>query len=191
MPAVADQRRVHGATSSGPDAPIVASVESLPEPGLMAVPALHSDAVPLRRRAEDPLGGSEVSGDIAGALRRRGGQGGLLPDTLSAPMSNHLGMDLSGVRVHTDPEAGKIAHSLQATAFTHGNDIYFAPGAYRPGSTDGQRVLAHEVSHIAAQRSGADRGGSGPLGVGRADDPAEAAADASADRMMAALHRST
>jgi hypothetical protein len=189
MPTVADQRHAHDHASRGVDAPLQV-VESLPEPGLMAVPGLHDDPVPLRRHSEDPLGGSEVSGDIAGALRRRGGQGDSLPDGLAAPMSNHLGMDLSGVRVHTDPEAGHIARSLQATAFTHGNDIYFAPGAYRPSSPDGQRVLAHEVSHIAAQRSGADRGGSGALTVGMANDPAEAAADASADRMMAALRRS-
>jgi hypothetical protein len=188
MPPVADQRHDHEHASAGPDAS-VQPVASLPSPGLVAVPGLGGDPTPLRRHLADPLGGSEVPGDISGALRRRAGQGDALPGTLAAPMAEGLGLDLSGVRVHTDPEAGRIARSLQATAFTHGNDIYFAPGAYRPGSTDGQRVLAHEVSHIAAQRSGADRGASGALTVGRANDPAEAAADRSADQLMTALRR--
>jgi hypothetical protein len=52
-------------------------------------------------------------------------------------------------------------------------------------------VLAHEVSHVAAQRSGLDRPASPQLSIGRADDPAEAAADRSADRMMTALRRGT
>lgn len=105
-------------------------------------------------------------------------------------MGRELGIDTSALRVHTDPEAGSIARSMQAEAFTHGNDIYFAPGRYQPTSDAGQHMLAHELSHVAAQRSGADRGGAGPLSVGRADDPAEAAADATAGKVVAQLRRS-
>ena len=62
------------------------------------------------------------------ALRRRQGGGQPLPDELAGRWGGHFGQDLAALRVHTDPEAGGIAKSLQATAFTHGNDIYFAPG---------------------------------------------------------------
>ncbi len=84
-----------------------------------------------------------------------------------------------------------MARSVQATAFTHGNDIYFAPGAYQPSSDTGRRTIAHELSHVAAQRAGTDAAPRGRLTVGRSDDPAEAAADRSADRVLTALRRST
>ncbi len=105
-------------------------------------------------------------------------------------MGQELGLDTSALRVHTDPEAGSIARSVRAEAFTYGNDIYFAPGGYQPSSGAGQRVLAHELSHVAAQRSGADGGSTGPLSIGRSDDPAEIAADRSANRVVDALRRS-
>jgi hypothetical protein len=156
----------------------------------VAVPGLHGELPALRRHsAADSLGGTQVPEPVVAELRRRRGHGAPLQGELAAPMERHFGMDLSAVRVHTDPGAGQIARSLQAAAFTQGNDIYFAPGAYRPESADGQRVLAHEMSHVVAQRTGADRAGHGALTVGRADDPAEAAADRSADRAVAALRR--
>lgn len=157
---------------------------AMPVPGLLAVP--------VRRVADDadPLGGTAVSGGVSDALRRRHGAGSPLPQGLSDGFGAHFNTDFSGVRVHSDAEAGHLASSLQSTAFTHGTDVYFAPGAYQPGSPRGQRLLAHELSHVAAQQSGTDGAVGGPLTVGRAADPAEAAADRSADRAMAALRRS-
>lgn len=140
--------------------------------------------------AADVLGGTDVDSGITATLRRRRGSGRPLPESMSQPLGEHFGQDLSTVRVHHDEEAGQLAGALQATAFTHGDDIYFAPGAYQPDDTGGQRILAHELSHVVAQRTGADRGGGGPLRVGAANDPAEAQADASADRAMSALRRS-
>jgi hypothetical protein len=67
-----------------------------------------------------------------------------------------LGTDLSGVRVHTDPEAHEIAQSVQAKAFTHGTDIYFTQGTYTPGTGDGDHLLAHELAHLT-QGSSAHR----------------------------------
>lgn len=166
--------------------------QGLPQPGLQPVPGLLGALPPLRRhRADaDPLGGTAVDGSIAEALRRRQGSGGRLPDSVADPMGQQLGIDTSALRVHADPEAGSIARSVQADAFTYGNDIYFAPGRYQPSSGAGQHVLAHELSHVAAQRAGSDGGSAGPLTVGRANDPAETAADRSADRVVSALRRS-
>jgi hypothetical protein len=160
------------------------------EGAVMAVPGLLGGLTPLRRTtADDALGGTDVPGTVAQELRRRQGGGEALPDEFAGRMGEHFGMDLSAVRVHADQGAGTLARSIDAAAFTHGNDIYFAPGAYQPGSPGGQRILAHELSHVAAQRTGADRGGTGSLTIGEANDPAEAAADQSADRAMTALRR--
>jgi hypothetical protein len=159
---------------------------------LFGVPGLLVEGAPLRRRAHvaDPLGGTAVDGAAQAVLSRRRGAGARLPESLSGPLGDHFGHDLSGVRVHADAEAGELASSLQATAFTHGSDVYFAPGAYRPSSQQGQRLIAHELGHVVAQRTGADRGSGGGLRVGLASDPAEAAADRAADGAMVALRRS-
>ena len=145
---------------------------------------------PLRRSAlHDPLAGSQVDDGIQQALRRRAGKGQELPAELAGSMGEALGHDLSAVRVHADSEAGELASAVQSQAFTHGNDLYFAPGRFRPGSAEGQRLIAHELGHVVAQRTGQDTGDGGGLTVGAADHPAEAAADRVADRTMAALRR--
>ena len=101
-----------------------------------------------------------------------------------------MGADLSAVRIHADPEADQISRSLQATAFTHGQDIYFTQGAYSPGTPGGQQLLAHELAHVTQQQTGVQRSasGSGPV-IGLAADPAEAQADAIADTTLARLRR--
>ncbi len=148
---------------------------------------------PVRRFTDgaDELGGSPVDPTVTDVLRRRGGSGTALPDTVAGPLGEHFGHDLSGVRVHADDEAGSLAQSLDSTAFTHGSDIYFAPGAYRPGTDEGDHLIAHELSHVVALHTGQDGGSGGPLQVGRADDPAEAAAEQSATAAVGALRRST
>lgn len=130
----------------------------------------------------DPLGGSAIPTEVVSALRRRQGGGSALPSQLADAGEQALGLDLSGVRVHTDPEAASIARSVQAVAFTHGSDIYFSQGTYRPSDPGGQRLIAHELGHVGQP------GGGGGV-IGRADDPAETAADRSADTVLSALRR--
>ncbi len=121
------------------------------------------------------------------ALRRSAGAGAALPEPLGTRIGDQLGVDLSAVRVHTDGQADQLARSVQAVAFTHGSDIFFTAGAFNPDESGGQRLLAHELSHVADV---ADGHSGGPTTIGRADDPAEARADASADRIVQALRRS-
>jgi len=66
-----------------------------------------------------------------------------------------FGRDLSQVRIHTDAQAARAADRLDANAFTAGRDIVFGAGRYRPDSTEGRRLLAHELAHVAQQESGA------------------------------------
>ena len=166
--------------------------DQLPQASFMVVPPYDARSGGLRRSPvaeSDPLAGTAVEPGVVEALRRRRGGGQPLPDDLAVRWGGHFG-HLSALRVHTDPEAGGIAKSLQATAFNHGNDIYFAPGAYSPGSDSGRRIVAHEVGHAVAQRTGADRAAGGALTVGAANDPAERAADRAAEGAMSALRRS-
>ena len=40
------------------------------------------------------------------------------------------------------------AQQLNAQAFTRRRDIFFAPGRYQPQTTEGQWLLAHELTHV-------------------------------------------
>ena len=95
--------------------------------------------------------GFEAGPQIESRLAARQGQGMPLPDSLRARMENGLNADFSGVRVHADAEAHQLNRSLQAQAFTHGRDIYMGEGKYNPGSSQGQHLLAHELTHVVQQ----------------------------------------
>lgn len=63
-----------------------------------------------------------------------------------------LGTDFRDVRIHNDAHAGPIAEALGANAFAIGRDIVFAPGRYALGTTSGQKLLVHELTHVAQQQ---------------------------------------
>ena len=46
---------------------------------------------------------------------------------------------------------------LGAQAFTHGKDVYFNAGKFRPESADGKRLLAHELTHVVQQGAAAEK----------------------------------
>jgi hypothetical protein len=64
-----------------------------------------------------------------------------------------LGVDLSAVRVHTDVNAAGSAREMNALAFTVGRNVVFGAGQYAPGTTEGQKLLAHELTHTIQQSS--------------------------------------
>jgi hypothetical protein len=65
-----------------------------------------------------------------------------------------IGYDFSSVRLHTNAEANQSAENVQALAYTHGNNIIFGKGQYRPDSADGKKLLAHELTHVVQQSNG-------------------------------------
>ena len=74
---------------------------------------------------------------------------------------SRFGRDFSGVRIHTGSEAVRMAHSLQARAFTLGNNIVFNRGQYAPGNTKGRHLMAHELTHVVQQGHGPRSNGTG------------------------------
>ena len=113
-----------------------------------------------------------------------GGRG--LEEPVRRMMESRLGHDFSDVRVHDDGRASESAKSVQAHAYTVGNDIVFQSGQYQPDSSSGQRMLAHELTHVVQQRSGPVDGTPAPGGIKVSDpsDSFERAAEASADTVM-------
>lgn len=112
--------------------------------------------------------------------RTRGGGHPLDPSSRER-FGGALGDSLADVRVHNDDAADALATSVSARAFTTGSDIYFARGEHQPGSSDGERLLAHELTHVAQQR---DASSSGPLVVSNPGDALESEAERSADELV-------
>jgi hypothetical protein len=106
----------------------------------------------------DPAG--EVDGEAAEAdpsveaeLRR--GSGRQLPPAVRAGMEERFGVRFDSVRIHIGGSAERLAAKLDALAFAHGRNIYFGAGAYAPGTLEGDRLLAHELTHVVQQTGGA------------------------------------
>ena len=73
-------------------------------------------------------------------------------------MESQLGADLSGVTIGTSPKSASAASNLGARAFTVGSDVHFGSGEYAPGTKEGDRLLAHELTHvIQGRQSGIQR----------------------------------
>ncbi len=79
--------------------------------------------------------------------------GSVLPESTKGHMEEVIGADFSNVRVHNDAAAEEMNKQLGAQAFTHGSDIYFNEGKYDTGSSKGQHLLAHELTHTVQQRN--------------------------------------
>lgn len=82
-------------------------------------------------------------------LRQSGGRP-LAPE-LRAFYEQRMGEDFGAVRVHTGPAASGVAEELGAKALTVGKDVVFGEGHYRPGTSEGKRLIAHELSHVVQQ----------------------------------------
>ncbi|MEM8488753.1 MAG: DUF4157 domain-containing protein [Bacteroidota bacterium] len=88
-------------------------------------------------------------------LAARSGMGKPLPKAVRTQMEQGIGADFSNVRIHTDTEAAQMSKDIKAQAFTRGEDVYFNSGKYDPVSTQGKRLLAHELTHVVQQGAAA------------------------------------
>jgi hypothetical protein len=99
-----------------------------------------------------------------------------------------LGHDFANVQVHSDSQADELARSVNANAFTSGQDIYFKAGAYDLESADGRHRVAHEAAHVVQQAAGPVAGTVGSDGVSLSDpgDAFEQSAEQAANSLTAA-----
>lgn len=99
-----------------------------------------------------PFGGiDKAPEDIENILSQSKGGGSTLPDNILSFMERSIGADFSSVKIHNDGNAVQMSKNLNAQAFTHGSDIYFNSGKYNPSSSEGQHLLAHELTHVVQQ----------------------------------------
>jgi hypothetical protein len=106
---------------------------------------------PVQMKREEG-GTPSLSPDVESSIASGRGAGRPLDKTEQAFFASRFDRDFGDVRIHTDGEAGTLAKAVQAKAFTVGRDIYFGWGEYSPGSSEGRRLLAHELTHVIQQR---------------------------------------
>ncbi len=98
-------------------------------------------------------------------------------------MESRFGHDFGSVRMHTDALAARSAQAVGANAYTVGDHVVMGAG-FQAGTTAGQRLLAHELTHVVQQDGAAPRL-AGSLRVGAVNDPLEHEAHATAERVVA------
>jgi len=170
-----------GARAAADYLPIVVARVQQAAGAASAAPASDAGAsAPVARKASGSAAPQPLS---APAVRSQLGSGTPIAAGVRSRMESGFDTDFSGVRVHTDPAAAKLAERLEATAFTIGEHVAFGRGEYRPGTTDGDTLLAHELAHVVQQRG---QGGQG-VTSGASEHALERDADASAETVMGRL----
>lgn len=107
-------------------------------------------AKPLAQNAVQG-GAYQAPQQLNNALSETKGSGTALPSKTKSFMEQAIGADFSQVRLHTDDKAAGMSNSVQAKAFTYGQDIYFNKNEYQPETGEGKRLLAHELTHVTQQ----------------------------------------
>jgi hypothetical protein len=121
--------------------------------------SLHIQRLASRANASAETAPVSVDGVLAGP-------GSALAPALRQDMERRFGHDFSNVRVHFGTAAEQSAREVSAEAYTVGQHIVFAAGRYEPGTPEGRRLLAHELTHVV-QQSGADEMRFGSSGAER------------------------
>jgi Domain of unknown function (DUF4157)/D-alanyl-D-alanine carboxypeptidase len=108
-----------------------------------------------------------------------------LDDRVQAEFADRAGHDLSDVRIHRTSAAAASAHAVAARAYTVGHDVVFGAGEFAPETSQGQRLLAHELAHVVQQREAKPMpvAQGVPLTVSTPGDRAEREADRVADAL--------
>ena len=106
--------------------------------------------------------GREVEQGINSSSGRR------LPSGIAETMGERMGADFSGVKIHTGNESDRLNHELESKAFTTGKEIFVRKDQYNPGSPAGQKLLAHELTHVVQQGGANNINGSETSQVQRA-----------------------
>jgi Domain of unknown function (DUF4157) len=147
--------------AGGKDDPAAANC-SAPDPALRTTPLVQrqpledepddegsSATEPDETLQEKSVGGvPDVGLETAERVASLRGSGAALPAQDRAFYEQNLSRDLSRVRIHTDAAS---TTALRARAYTVGSDVVFAPGEFSPHTLAGERLLAHELTHVVQQ----------------------------------------
>ncbi|MBW4635582.1 MAG: DUF4157 domain-containing protein [Iphinoe sp. HA4291-MV1] len=94
-----------------------------------------------------------IAPDLETSIQQARGSGKPLAYSVREPMERAFRADFSGVRVHVDATSERLNQSIQAKAFTTGQDVFFRQEGYDPKSREGQELIAHELTHVVQQQA--------------------------------------
>lgn len=119
---------------------------------MMAMPAFTTvrGAPPRIQRVSGPANG-HMDAAPASVDQVLASPGSPLEPSLRQDMERCFDHDFSQVRVHSGPLAEQSAREVRAAAYTVGRHVVFGSGSYAPQTTDGKRLLAHELVHTLQQ----------------------------------------
>lgn len=103
-------------------------------------------------QSTSPSGTAPVSVD-----RVLASSGRPLEPALMQNMEQRFGHDFSQVRVHTGSVAEQSTRDVNAHAYTVGHNVVFGPGQFSPGTYQGRKLIAHELTHVVQQGKGLRR----------------------------------
>jgi Domain of unknown function (DUF4157) len=166
------------------DPAMTSNLQSEEVPEEEEVLAKHDSVAQREGAPEVGLAGGGVSDGLAGRIDSMRGSGSPLDDNTKSTMEEALGTSMAGVRVHVGSESDSLNHAITAKAFTTGNDVFVRSDQWAPGSSSTQRLMAHELTHVAQQRQGVGGGSGGGMSVGASDTHEEHEADSVAEAVM-------
>ncbi|WP_436926288.1 eCIS core domain-containing protein [Halosimplex amylolyticum] len=108
----------------------------------------HSQREATMRRSADASGSLSDDSPSEQAVGSLEGDGRPLPTAVRSYFEPRFGHDFGDVRVHVNAATDEAAGSIDARAFTVGRDIGFRRDEYDPATSDGKRLLAHELTHV-------------------------------------------
>ena len=131
------------------------------------------------RRTHSTSGSARDGGSVPKAVTEAlASPGRSLTGVVRRRMEGFFGHPLGHVRIHEGPLAAGAATSVNARAFAVGRDIVFGHNEFQPATSAGQRLLAHELTHVLQQDG--DHAASASLAIGSIRDPTESEAEANA-----------
>lgn len=113
-------------------------------------------SAPLRIQRHMGQSNEQMEAAPASAHQALASPGRPLEPTLRQDVEQRFGHDFSRVRVHTGPAAEQSARDVNASAYAAGRHIAFARGRFTPETTEGRRLLAHELTHVLQQSAAGD-----------------------------------
>jgi hypothetical protein len=105
-------------------------------------------AATVRRQGADEGAGIAMPPDVEGEILGLHG-GEPLPSTVRDRMEPAFGADFGHVRIHRNSRASETAEAIGARAYAIGDHVAFNRGAFVPGTAEGDRLIAHELAHVA------------------------------------------
>ena len=117
----------------------------------------EEDKLVQMKSVKQSQGKKVATANLEASVQKEKGRGQPINKNIRGKLEQGFGADFSGVRIHTDGKSDELNQSIQARAFTTGQDIFFRQGAYDPSSKQGQQLLAHELTHVVQQSGDAVR----------------------------------